>query len=89
MTAEQSAAANTCNPKLSVALLDFFVNSVPAGKIVPPDDGASSSPATREASLPDLDPSEAAFIKQFAREMTYPARPLPVLLSTSGAIIKA
>lgn len=84
-----SVAANARNPKLSVTLLDFFVNSVPAGKITRLDEGAPSSSAIRDALLPDLDPSEAAFVKQISREMTYPARPLPVLPSTSAAIIKA
>lgn len=84
-----SVAANARNPKLSVALVDFFVNSVPAGKITRLDQGAPSASVIRDALVPELDPSESAFVKQISREMTYPARPLPVLPSTSGAIIKA
>jgi len=84
-----SVAANAKNPKLSASLLDFFVNSGPAGKITRLDEGAPSSAAIRDALLPDLDPSETAFVKQISREMTYPARPLPVLPNASGDIIKA
>lgn len=84
-----SVAANARNPQLAISLVDFFVNSVPAGKITRLDQGAPSSSAIRDALLPELDPAEAAFVKQISREMGYPARPLPVLPPASGAIITA
>jgi multiple sugar transport system substrate-binding protein len=84
-----SVAANTRSPQLCVALCDFFINSVPAGKITRLDQGAPSASTIRDALLPDLDPAESAFIKQISREMTYPARPLPVLPSASAAVITA
>jgi len=74
---------------LSVALVDFFVNSIPAGKITRLDQGAPSAAVVRDALVPELDPAEAAFVTQISREMTYPARPLPVLPSASAAIITA
>jgi hypothetical protein len=43
----------------------------------------------RDALVPDLDPSESAFVTQISREMTLPARPLPVLPAASGAVITA
>ena len=49
----------------------------------------SSSSAVRDALVPDLDPSEAAFVTQISREMTYPARALPVLPAASAAVITA
>jgi multiple sugar transport system substrate-binding protein len=84
-----SVAANAKNPPLCVALVDFFVNSVPAGKITRLDQGAPSASVIRDALVPELDPAEAAFINQISREMTYPARPLPVLPSASAAVITA
>jgi len=84
-----SVAANAKNPQLSVALVDFFVNSIPAGKITRLDQGAPSAAVVRDALVPELDPAEAAFVTQISREMTYPARPLPVLPSASAAIITA
>jgi multiple sugar transport system substrate-binding protein len=84
-----SVAANTRNPKLAVALVDFFVNSVPAARITRLDQGAPSSAVIRDALVPELDAAEAVFIKQISREMTYAARPLPVLPSASAAVITA
>jgi multiple sugar transport system substrate-binding protein len=84
-----SVAANTKSPQLSASLVDFFVNSVPAGKITRVDQGAPSSSAVREALIPELEAPEAAFVKQISREMTYPARPLPVLPQASAAVVTA
>src|SRR5579859_762625 len=84
-----SVAANARNPQLSVALVDFFDNSVPAGKITRLDQGAPSSSVIRDTLVPELDPAESAFIKQISREMTYPARALPVLPAASAAVITA
>jgi multiple sugar transport system substrate-binding protein len=84
-----SVAANTKSPQLSASLVEFFVNSVPAGKITRVDQGAPSAAAIRDALLPDLAPPEAAFVQQISREMTYPARPLPVLPQSSAAVIQA
>ncbi|MCC6178740.1 MAG: hypothetical protein IT305_25825 [Chloroflexi bacterium] len=53
------------------------------------DQGAPSSAAVREALAPELEPAEAAFVKQISREMTYPSRGLPVLPAASAAIVKA
>jgi len=39
--------------------------------------------------VPDLAAPEAAFVQQISREMTYPARPLPVLPQASAAVIQA
>lgn len=74
-----SVAANTKSPQLAASLIDFFINSVPAGKITRVDQGAPSSAAVRDALVPELDAPEAAFVQQISREMTYSARPLPVL----------
>jgi multiple sugar transport system substrate-binding protein len=84
-----SVAATTKSPQLSVSLVDFFLNSVPAGKITRVDQGAPSSAQVRDAIAPELEPAESAFVKQISREMTYPARGLPVLPAASAAIIKA
>ncbi|MFN8635743.1 MAG: extracellular solute-binding protein [Chloroflexota bacterium] len=84
-----SIAANTKSPHLSVSLIEFFLNSVPAGKITKVDQGAPSSAPVREAIAPELQPAEAAFVNQISREMTYPARPLPVLPAASTVIVKA
>jgi multiple sugar transport system substrate-binding protein len=84
-----SVAANTRSPQLCAALCDFFINSVPAGKITRLDQGAPSSSVVRDALVPDLDPSESAFVTQISREMTLPARPLPVLPAASAAVITA
>jgi multiple sugar transport system substrate-binding protein len=84
-----SIAANTKSPQLAVSLLDFFLNSVPAGKITRVDQGAPSSAQVRDALVPELAPAEAAFVAQISREMTYPARGLPVLPAASGAIVTA
>jgi len=84
-----SVAANTKSPQLAVSLVEFFVNSVPAGKITRVDQGAPSSAAVRDALVPELEAPEAVFVKQISREMTYPARPLPVLPQASAAIITA
>jgi len=84
-----SIGANTRSPQLSVSLLDFFLNSVPAGKITRVDQGAPSSVPVRDALLPDLASDEAGFVNQISREMTYPARALPVLPAASGAVITA
>jgi multiple sugar transport system substrate-binding protein len=84
-----SISATTKSPQLSVSLLDFFLNSVPAGKITRTDEGAPSSAAVREALAPDLEPAEAAFVNQISREMTYPSRGLPVLPAASAAVVKA
>jgi len=84
-----SVAANTKAPQLSVSLIEFFLNSVPAGKITKVDQGAPSSAPVRDAIAPDLQPAEAAFVNQISREMTYPARPLPILPAASTAIVKA
>ena len=84
-----SIAANTTNPQLSVSLVDFFMNSVPAGNITRVDQGAPSSTAIRDALVPTLQAPEAAFVQQISREMTYSARPLPVLPDGSGAVIQA
>jgi multiple sugar transport system substrate-binding protein len=84
-----SVAANTRTSKLAVALVDFFVNSIPAAKITRLDQGAPSSAAIRDALIPELDPAEAVFIKQISREMTYPARSLPVLPTASASVISA
>jgi hypothetical protein len=65
------------------------MNSVPAGNITRVDQGAPSSSAVRDALVPSLQPPEAAFVQQISREMTYPARPLPVLPAASGAVIQA
>ena len=70
-------------------MVDFFLNSVPAGKITRTDQGAPSSGQVREALAPDLEPAEAAFVNQISREMTYPSRGLPVLPAASAAIVKA
>ena len=84
-----SVAANTKSPQLAVSLVDFFVNSVPAGKITRVDQGAPSSAAVRDALVPELEAPEAAFVTQISHEMTYPARPLPVLPQASAAVITA
>jgi multiple sugar transport system substrate-binding protein len=84
-----SVAANTRSPQLAVALVEFFVNSVPAGKITRVDQGAPSSSAIRDALVPELDAPEAAFVKQISREMAYPARALPVLPQASAAVVTA
>jgi len=84
-----SVAANTKSPQLSASLVEFFVNSVPAGKITRVDQGAPSSAAIRDALVAELEAPEAAFVKQISREMTYPARPLPVLPQASAAVITA
>jgi multiple sugar transport system substrate-binding protein len=84
-----SIAANTKSPQLAVSLVDFFLNSVPAGKITRVDQGAPSSAQVRDALAPDLQPAEAAFVNQISREMTYPARGLPVLPAASAAIVTA
>jgi multiple sugar transport system substrate-binding protein len=84
-----SIAANTKSPQLTVSLVDFFLNSVPAGKITRVDQGAPSSAQIREALAPELAPAEAAFVTQISREMTYPARGLPVLPAASAAIVTA
>jgi multiple sugar transport system substrate-binding protein len=84
-----SIAANTKSPQLSASLVDFFVNSVPAGKITRVDQGAPSASAVRDALVPELAAPEAAFVQQISREMTYPARPLPVLPQASAAVITA
>jgi multiple sugar transport system substrate-binding protein len=84
-----SIAANTRSPQLSASLVDFFVNSVPAGKITRVDQGAPSASAVRDALVPELAAPEAAFVQQISREMTYPARPLPVLPQASAAVITA
>lgn len=84
-----SVAANTRNPQLSVALCEFFINSVPAGKLTRVDQGAPSSSAVRDALVPELESAEAAFVKQISREMTFPARALPVLPAASAAVITA
>jgi multiple sugar transport system substrate-binding protein len=63
-----SVAANTSNPQLSVALVDFFMNSVPAGNITRVDQGAPSSSAIRDALVPGLQPAEAAVVQQISRE---------------------
>ena len=82
-----SVAANTKSPQLAASLVEFFVNSVPAGKITRVDQGAPSSAAVRDALVPELEAAEAAFVKQISREMTYPARPLPVLPQASAAVV--
>jgi hypothetical protein len=69
--------------------VEFFVNSVPAGKITRVDQGAPSSAAVRDALVPELEAAEATFVKQISREMAYPARPLPVLPQASAAIVTA
>jgi pectin-derived oligosaccharide transport system substrate-binding protein len=84
-----SVAANTKSPQLAASLVEFFVNSVAAGKITRVDQGAPSSAAVRDALVPDLAAPEAAFVQQISREMTYPARPLPVLPQASAAVINA
>jgi multiple sugar transport system substrate-binding protein len=84
-----SIAANTRSPQLSASLVDFFVNSVPAGKITRVDQGAPSASAVRDALVPELAAPEAAFVQQISREMTYPARPLPVLPQASAAVVTA
>jgi len=84
-----SVAANTRSPQLAVSLVEFFVNSVPAGKITRVDQGAPSSSAIRDALVPELDAPEAAFVKQISREMAFPARPLPVLPQASAAVVTA
>jgi multiple sugar transport system substrate-binding protein len=84
-----SIAGTTKSPHLAVQMLDFFLSSVPAGKITRVDQGAPSSAPVREALAPDLQPAEAAFVTQISREMTYPARGLPVLPPASGAIVQA
>jgi multiple sugar transport system substrate-binding protein len=84
-----SIGANTRSPQLSATLVDFFLNSVPAGQITRVDQGAPSSAAVRDALVPDLAPPEAAFVQQISREMTYPARALPVLPQASAAVIQA
>src|SRR6266568_4027052 len=84
-----SVAANTKSPQLAASLVEFFVNSVPAGKITRVDQGAPSSAAVRDALVPELEAPEAAFVKQISREMTYAARPLPVLPQASAAVITA
>ena len=53
------------------------------------DQGAPSSAQVRDAIAAELEPAEAAFVKQISREMTYPARGLPVLPAASAAVIKA
>lgn len=73
-----NVSAKTKNADTSVALLDFFLNSVDAAKITTLDEGAPSSKAIRAALLPTLDAGSKAFIDQIDREMTYPRRPLPV-----------
>jgi hypothetical protein len=55
---------------VTASLVEFFVNSVPAGKITRVDQGAPSSTAVRDALVPDLEAHEAAFVKQISREMT-------------------
>jgi hypothetical protein len=84
-----SVAANTRAPQLSVALCDFFINSVPAGKITRLDQGAPSASVIRDALVPELESAEATFVKQISREMNYPARPLPVLPAASAAVVTA
>jgi multiple sugar transport system substrate-binding protein len=84
-----SIAANTKSPQLAVSLVEFFLNSVPAGKITKVDQGAPSSSSVRDAITPDLAAAEAAFVSQISREMTYKARPLPVLPAASAAIVTA
>ena len=84
-----SIAANTKSPQLSVSLMDYFLNSVTAGKITRVDQGAPSSALVREALAPELAGGEAAFVKQISREMTYPARGLPVLPAASAAVVTA
>jgi multiple sugar transport system substrate-binding protein len=84
-----SISATTKSPHLAVQMLDFFLSSVPAGKITRVDQGAPSSAPVREALAPELQPAEAAFVNQISREMTYPARGLPVLPPASGAIVQA
>jgi multiple sugar transport system substrate-binding protein len=84
-----SIAATTKSPQLSVSLVDYFLNSVPAGKITRVDQGAPSSAQVRDAIAAEREPAEAAFVKQISREMTYPARGLPVLPAASAAVIKA
>ena len=84
-----SVAANTKSPQLAVSLVEFFMNSVPAGKITRVDQGAPSSSAVRDALVPELEAPEAAFVKQISREMTYPTRPLPVLPQASAAVVTA
>jgi multiple sugar transport system substrate-binding protein len=84
-----SIAATTKSPQLAVSMMDFFLNSVPAGKITRVDQGAPSSAQVRDALAPDLNPAEAAFVNQISREMTYPARGLPVLPAASAAVIQA
>jgi hypothetical protein len=84
-----SIGANTRSPQLAVSLMHFFLNSVPAGKITRVDQGAPSSGAVRDALLSELASDEAAFVNQISREMTYPARSLPVLPAASGAVITA
>jgi hypothetical protein len=53
------------------------------------DQGAPSSSAIRDALVPEIQAPEALFVQQISREMTYPARPLPVLPDASGAVITA
>jgi multiple sugar transport system substrate-binding protein len=84
-----SVAANTRSPQLATTLVEFFVNSVPAGKLTRVDQGAPSSAAVRDALVSELEAAEAAFVKQISREMAYPARPLPVLPQASAAVITA
>jgi multiple sugar transport system substrate-binding protein len=73
-----NVSSKTKNADTSVALLDFFLNSVDAAKITTLDEGAPSSKAIRAALLPTLNAGSKAFIDQIDREMSYPRRPLPV-----------
>ena len=84
-----SISANTKSPQLAVSLVDFFLNSVPAGKITRVDQGAPSSAQVRDALAPELAAPESAFVSQISREMAYPARGLPVLPAASAAIVTA
>lgn len=71
-------SAKTGLSDVCAQLVNFFINSEPAANITMLNQGAPSSAKIREALIPNLKPTDAAFVEQINREMTYGRRPFPV-----------
>jgi len=57
--------------------------------VLGPEVTARAWEAGRSTPLQLAEAPEAAFVKQISREMSYPARPLPVLPQASAAVVTA
>ena len=62
---------------------------VPIRLVLGPEVTARAWEAGRSTPLQLAEAPEAAFVKQISREMSYPARPLPVLPQASAAVVTA